>query len=60
MINPRVSDNDAGEITVTFDGRELRGWNYTSDETRRQKMMRAREYIEGWCAAQRSCLEILS
>lgn len=47
--NPRVTDNDAGEITVTLDSRELRGWTYGTDDERRQKMMQAREYIEGWC-----------
>lgn len=46
---PRVTDDDKGEITVTFNGKELRGWSYTSDDMRRSKMLCAREYIEGWC-----------
>lgn len=47
--NPRVTDNDAGEITVTLDGKELRGWSYANDNERRIKMMFAREYVEGFC-----------
>jgi len=46
---PRVTDNDAGEITVTFNDKELRGWSYASDDQRRTKMLAAREYVEGWC-----------
>lgn len=49
MTNPRVTDNDKDEITVTLDGRELRGWSYVNDAERRQKMLQAREYVEGWC-----------
>jgi hypothetical protein len=49
MTNPRVTDNDHGEITVKFDGHELRGWSYANDAERRDKMMRAHEYVEGWC-----------
>ena len=50
MTNPKVTDNDAGEITVSFDGREIRGWTYNNDVERRAKMLQAREYVEGWCA----------
>jgi hypothetical protein len=45
---PRVTDNDSGEISVTLDDKELRGWSYASDGERRQKMLQAREYVEGW------------
>lgn len=48
-INPRVTDNDNGEIDVSLDGKELRGWSYASDDERRTKMLCAREYVEGWC-----------
>lgn len=48
---PRVTDNDAGEISVTFNGKELRGWSYANDSERRMKMLAAREYVEGWCDA---------
>ncbi len=48
-MNPRVTDNDKGEITVTVKGVELRGWSYKDDTERRQKMVQAREYVEGWC-----------
>ncbi len=48
-LNPRVTDNDKGEISVALGGRELRGWSYSNDTERRQKMIQAREYIEGWC-----------
>ena len=46
---PRVTDDDVGGITVTFNGRELRGWSYASDDERRTKMLAPREYVEGWC-----------
>ena len=46
---PRVVDNDAGEILVTFNGAELRGWSYKDDTEQRIKMLAAHEYVEGWC-----------
>lgn len=46
---PRVTDNDSGEITVTLDGKELRGWSYKDNTERRTKMLAAREYVGGWC-----------
>ncbi len=49
MSNPKVTDNDKGEISVTLDGAELRGWSYENDDQRRVKMLCAREYVEGWC-----------
>jgi hypothetical protein len=49
MGTPRLTDNDQGEISVTYDGKEIRGWSYKSDGERRAKMLAAREYIEGWC-----------
>ena len=48
-MQPRVVDNDSGEITVAFNGKELRGWSYKDDTERRMKMLAAREYVEGWC-----------
>jgi len=48
-MTPRVTDNDKDEITVTLDGKELRGWYYKDDTERRTKMLCAREYVEGWC-----------
>ena len=47
--NPRVVDNDKDEVTVTFGGNQLRGWSYASNDERRQKILQAREYVEGWC-----------
>lgn len=44
----RVIDNDQGEITITIDGRELRGWSYSNDDQRRMKMLCAHEFREGW------------
>ena len=49
MTNPRVVDNDSGEITVSLNSQELRGWSYQNDAERRAKMLAAREYVEGWC-----------
>lgn len=46
---PCVVDNDSDEITVTFNGKELRGWSYRDDAERRTKMLAAHEYVEGWC-----------
>ena len=48
-MQPRVIDDDKDEITVTLEGRQLRGWSYANDAERRQKMLQAREYVEGWC-----------
>jgi hypothetical protein len=48
-MKPYLTDNDKGNISVTLNGLELRGWIYANDEERRQKMIQAREYIEGWC-----------
>ena len=45
---PRVVDNDRDEITVTFGGKELRGWSYKDESERRVKMLCAREFVEGW------------
>lgn len=45
---PRVTDNDKDEITVTLDGKEIRGWSYADDAERRVKMLAAREFCEGW------------
>lgn len=47
--DPRVIDFDDGEISVRLRDVELRGWTYTTDDERRQKMRLAREYVEGWC-----------
>lgn len=48
-MNPRVTDNDKDEITVTYAGNVLRGWSYANEDERRLKMNMAREYVEGWC-----------
>jgi hypothetical protein len=45
---PRLIDNDAGEITVSINGKEMRGWSYQNDSERRLKMLSAREFVEGW------------
>lgn len=50
-MNPRVTDNDKDEITVSLEGKELRGWSYANDAERRQKMLMAREFVEGWFQA---------
>jgi hypothetical protein len=47
--SPRLIDDDKSEITVSLDGKELRGWSYKDDTERRAKMLCAREYVEGWC-----------
>lgn len=47
----RVVDNDRDEITVTLDGKEIRGWSYRDETERRVKMLAAREFCEGWFQA---------
>ena len=47
---PRVTDNGRGAVLVTFEGRQIRGWSYQSDDERVLKMKYAREFIEGWLA----------
>jgi hypothetical protein len=51
MPDPRVHDNDRDEITVTLDGKEVRGWSYENEAERRVKMLAAREFCEGWFQA---------
>lgn len=46
--DPRVTDNDRDEITVSLGGKEIRGWSYANDTERRAKMLCAHEYVEGW------------
>ena len=48
MPRLRLIDNDHGEISVTLNGMEVRGWSYNNDNERRTKMLSAREYVEGW------------
>ena len=48
MTQLRLTDNDKGEITVSLDGVEIRGWAYASDDERRLKMRLAHEFAEGW------------
>ena len=51
MSDPRIIDNDAGEITATVASREVRGWSYKNDAERRIKMQMAHEFAEGWFQA---------
>lgn len=53
MSDPRITDNDAGEIIATVDGKEVRGWSYKDDDERRLKMRMAHEFAEGWFQAVR-------
>lgn len=48
-MQPRVIDNETNEIQVCLEGKELRGWSYSTDDERRLKIRMAREYVEGWC-----------
>lgn len=53
MSDPRIIDNDQGDITATVAGQQVRGWSYNNDDERMVKMSRACEFAEGWfqCAA---------
>jgi hypothetical protein len=52
MSDPRITDNDAGTITATVNGKEIRGWCYRDDAERRIKMLMAHEFAEGWFQAE--------
>lgn len=57
-VQPRVVDNDRDEITVTLDGREIRGWSYECEAEHRTKMLAAREFCEGWFQASKQAAPI--
>ncbi len=57
VLQPRVVDNDRDEITVTLDGKEIRGWSYETETERRVKMLAAREFCEGWRAGRTAGIE---
>lgn len=48
MNDPRITDNDNGEISASVDGKEIRAWSYKDDAERRIKMQMAHEFAEGW------------
>ena len=48
---PAIIDNDAGLITATVEGVEVRAWFYKSDAERRTKMLIAHDFAEGWFLA---------
>ena len=60
MTQPKVIDNDEGEITVELGGKELRGYVYKDDAERRTKMLAAREYVEGWCDGIQSRIRVVA
>lgn len=47
----KVTDNDKDEISVTFDGKEIRAWSYSHRNEQFWKMQMAREFVEGWYQA---------
>ena len=53
MPDPHITDNDAGEITASVDGKEIRGWSYKDAAEQRIKMRMAHEFAEGWFQASR-------
>jgi len=57
-MNPSVTDNDDGEIIVSLRDKEIRCWSYASDGERRQKMLLAREYVEGWCDSRATAVSL--
>ena len=54
MNDPRIIDNDAGEITATVAGKEVRGWSYKDSAEQAIKMRMAHEFAEGWFQAVRA------
>ena len=53
MADPRITDNDTGEISATVNDKEVRGWSYKDDAERRMKMLMAQEFAEGWFQAKK-------
>lgn len=53
MTDPRITDNDAGEITASVYGEVVRSWSYENDAERRVRMLWAHEFAEGWFLAMR-------
>jgi hypothetical protein len=51
MPDPRITDHDAGEITASVDGKEIRGWSYKDATEQSIKMRMAHEFAEGWFQA---------
>lgn len=51
MPNPKIVDDDKGEISAMLYGKQLRGWFYKNDAERRLKMQMAHEFAEGWFVA---------
>ena len=55
----QLFDNEVGKVSVTYKRKVLRTWDYFSEDklnffnttTRRDAMMMAKGYIEGWCDA---------
>lgn len=56
-MNPRIIDNDKDAIIVEHGGKVLRTYSYKNDDERRERTVRAHEYIEGWCGGSRSKAE---
>lgn len=54
----KITDNDAGEITATVQGKEVRGWSYKTRGEQREKMQMAHEFAEGWFQATEQCHKI--
>ncbi len=52
MSYPRIIDDDRAEIRAELESREVRSWEYHSEAERRQKILMAREYAEGWFQCQ--------
>ena len=51
MPDPKITDNDEGEITASVSGKEIRGWSYKDEAERHVKMLMAHEFAEGWFQA---------
>lgn len=45
---PHLVDDDNGEITVTVNDVEIRGWSYKDSTEQYLKIRMAREFCEGW------------
>jgi hypothetical protein len=57
MIDPTMTDDDKGMITVSFAGKETNRWYYSNDLGHRHRTLQALDYIDGWCHARAEILK---
>lgn len=51
MPNPKIIDDDRDTISAVYNDKQVRSWEYHSEDERRMKMRMAREWQEGFLHA---------